>query len=267
MIRIKQIGIGATILLSFFIACEPSGNEPGEAIIPVVSRSSQLVPVTNAEGWQVSLENFDVCVENLEFTQEGETHASLLKQISDFLIPEVMAHPGHMAGGDVTGTLNGQWLVSFLDAQQSLGDATLLEGDYNGLNLSYCVAGAAQGVAAADPVFGHHGFISGTAIKDDSTIHFSAQIDIADTPKLWGGVFEATISASATATLALRPLTIDPFEADTFFDGVDFGALDEDGDGVVALTAGMPAHNILMKTLLSHDHWSVVTINTQESNL
>ena len=264
MNRFKLAGIGVTTLLCLLIACEPSGDEPEEILMQVVSQGNQLVSVTNAEGWQVSLDAFDLCITNLEFTQEGEAHASLLKRISDFLIPEAMAHPGHLAAGDVTGTLNGRWLISFLNPPQSLGQATILEGTYNGLNLSYCAADASMGVAADNPVHGHHAYISGTAAKNSATIQFTAQIDIADDPKLWGGVFELDVTASTTSTLALRPLTVDPSEGDTFFDGLDFGVLDEDGDGKVALVAGMPAHNILMKTLLSHDHWSVVATNTGE---
>ncbi|MBN2716392.1 MAG: hypothetical protein JXX14_11095 [Deltaproteobacteria bacterium] len=260
---LNNVGLGVTLMACLMAACEPTGDEPEAVTLNVVSRGSQLVAVENAEGWQVTLDRFDVCVANLEFTQEGEAHASLLKRISDFLIPEAMAHPGHLAGGDVTGTLNGQWLISFLDAEQRLGDATLLEGDYNGVNLSYCVADATVGVTADNPVYGHHAYFSGVAQKGAATIQFTVQIDIVDTPKLWGGVFEMNVMSATTVTLALRPLTVDPFEGDTFFDGLDFGALDNDGDGVVAISAGIPAHNILMKTLMSHDHWSVVATNAQ----
>ena len=121
-----------------------------------------------------------------------------------------------------------------------------------------------MGVGADHPVLGHHGYLAGTAVKGATTIQFSVKIDIADDPKLWGGVFELYVANGTATVLALSPLTTDPFEADTFFDGVDFGALDTDGDGQVQLGVGMPAHNILMKRLMSHDHWSVQTRNGQE---
>ena len=44
---------------------------------------------------------------------------------------------------------------------------------------------------------------------------------------------------------------------DSLFDGIDFGALDTDGDGEVAIEPASAAHNVLAKTLVRHDHWGM----------
>jgi hypothetical protein len=259
--RVGTFALYGLLTVLCLAGCEPEGDEPAEVSLPVTFNGGGLTPAVNDLGWQVTLNRFDVCVENMEFTQEGEAHASILKRVSDFFIPEAMAHPGHLAGGDVTGTLTGKWLIPFLGASRNLGLATLLEGDYNGVNLSFCVADETVGAAATSAIFGHQAMMSGTATNGISTVQFTAIIDIGDAPTMWGGVFELMVAESSSVQLVLHPFSVDPFEEDTFFDGLDFGALDDDGDGTVNLIAGMPAHNILMKSLLSHDHWSVISNN------
>ncbi|MBN2340717.1 MAG: hypothetical protein JXX29_03870 [Deltaproteobacteria bacterium] len=260
----KKIWIVASVLLGgwlLWVGCEPSGEEPQEVALPMTFDASGLVSTTNVAGWQVTVTAFDVCVQNVEFTQEGEEHTSLLRSISNFVVPEVMAHPGHLAGGDVTGTLQGQWSVSFFGDSAPLGDAVLLEGEYNGFNMSFCVAGAEVGVAADAKVFGHHAFMAGIADNGTQQIQFELFVDVTDDPLMYGGVFEMDVTPDSERTLSLRPVMLDPYENDSFFEGVDFGALDEDNDGVVSIESGSAAHNILMKSLLNHDHWYVVAMN------
>jgi hypothetical protein len=59
-------------------------------------------------------------------------------------------------------------------------------------------------------------------------------------------------------TVALQLFPVDPIEELSLFDGLDFAALDGDGDGVVAIGPGDAAHNFLRRTLQSHVHYAAV---------
>ncbi len=248
-------------------ACGPEGDEPAQVTLPVVAAGDELVPCTNDLGWEVSVSGARVAVGDIEFTIEGETHAAAtsrargmlarLQPLARWLLPEAMAHPGHQAGGEVTGELPGSFLAD-LSAGTELGLATLLEGDYHGMNLSFRTAGASDGLPGEDPLSGHTALLEGVARKDGRTVDFHAQLDVQEGLQMVGGPFVLAVREGTVATLALVLYTIDPSEFDTLFDGLDFGALDEDDDGQVAIAPGTTAHNILAKTLVRHDHWGIV---------
>ena len=66
------------------------------------------------------------------------------------------------------------------------------------------------------------------------------------------------VTEGASPTFAFELLLRDPNESDTLFDGLDFAALDSDGDGEVVLSeAATPdAYNLLRRTLQTHDHFN-----------
>jgi hypothetical protein len=238
--------------------CDPEGEEPAPVPLPVVADGSQIAPCTNDEGWTIALDALRAAVQSLEFTIEGETHASLIERISDLAVPSATAHPGHYAGGEVTGELPGDFVIDFVAGDgAALGEASLLPGDYNGMNLYFRAATAADGLAEGDPLIGHTAVISGTATRDAATVQFEAVIDIDEGTQMVGGPFELVVEEGTSATLGLAAFTIDPSENDTLFDGLDFGALDADGDGLLAIAPGDEAHNVLSKTFVRHDHWGV----------
>ena len=239
--------------------CDPEGEEPSPVSLPVVTDGSQVVPCANAEGWTVEVASFRAAVRDLELTIEGETHASLLRRASELAVPSASAHPGHYAGGEVTGELPGDFVLDFVAGDGApLGEAAALPGDYNGMNLYFRAATTADGLADGDPLVGHAAVISGTATKDATTVQFEAVLDVEDGTQMVGGPFELAVGAGTAATLGLALYTIDPSEGDTLFDGLDFGALDSDGDGDLAIAAGDEAHNVLMKTFVRHDHWGLI---------
>jgi hypothetical protein len=180
-----------------------------------------------------------------------------MRRLGRLLVPEAVAHPGHQAGGEVTGALAGRF-VADLVAGSAMGDGTLLPGDYHGVNLYFRVAALSDGLAASDVLIGHTALLAGTASKDGTTVSFRALLDVQDGLQMVGGPFVLTVEQGTVASLGLTLYTIDPSENDTLFDGLDFGALDEDADGQVELVAGMAGHNVLYKTLIRHDHWGIV---------
>ncbi len=252
--------IALNAILFGFAVCSPSGDEPVQVEFPVTADGGGIAVCTTALRWEVTVTDFVVAIKNLEFTIEGETHASLLRRISDVIVPSALAHPGHYAGGDVTGELAGEWVIDFVNGTTLVpGTAVLLEGDYNGMNLWFATATAA-GSPADHPVIGHTAYIAGTATDGTSTVPFEAFIDMEGEVRMVGGVFELVVDEDTEASLVLQVQTIDPFENDTLFEDIDFAALPVNGDGVAQMAAGDAAHNILMRTLVRHDHWAVVAL-------
>lgn len=254
----------ATGLFLLAGACEPGGSEPAAVSLPVVAADDGILPCTNDLGWAVSLDEARVTLGDLEFTIEGETHAAgpsaawvrVAQRVGGLLVPSASAHPGHQAGGEVTGALPGDFAADLI-AGMDLGVAVLLAGDYHGVNFSFRQAGTADGLDPDDPLVGHTAMLSGTAAKDGATIVFSAVLDVGPGTRMVGGPFDLAVREDTGATLALTLYTVDPSENDTLFDGLDFGALDADGDGVLAIGPGEAAHNILAKMLVRHDHWGI----------
>jgi hypothetical protein len=258
----KVASLLVTLLAASPGACSPSGDEPATVYLPVRADGAELLECTNDEGWAVRLAEFRLAVRNIELTLEGETHARLFDRLSDLLVPRALAHPGHSAGGEVAGELSGDFLLELsVDEPQPLGDAALLTGDYFGVNLTFRRAGESDGLPDDDPLPGHTAFVSGTATRDDETVDFTAVLDVKKGTQMVGGPFELEVTEQTEAVLALRVYTIDPSEGDTLFDGLDFAALDGDGDGEVHIEPGQAAHNVLMKTLIRHDHYGIEVVS------
>lgn len=255
----KTIVMSACFVLVPLVAalCSPSGDEPARVTLPVEASGEGLEEITNDEGWTVTLSVFRLAISDIEFTIEGDTHASSAPGLLDLLIPSAYAHPGHYAGGEVTGELLGDFLLNLMDKEQSLGDGTLLVEDYNGANIYFRTTDESDGLDKDDVLLGHTAHIEGSATKDDVTISFTAILDVEDGTQMVGAPFELTVAEETSGTLTLQVLTLDPFEGDTLLDGLDFEALDEDDDNVVLIEPGSDAHNVFMKTLIRHDHYNV----------
>jgi hypothetical protein len=246
--------------LPLALAVCDAGSEPAAVVLPVVADGAGLAACTTAEGYTVELTAARVAVRDLEFTVGGEVHARLPEPLRRLLLPAVAAaHPGHYAGGEVTGELPGNFVLDpFAGADRSLGDAVLLEGEYHGANLYFRAADAADGLPAGDALLGHTAVLAGTASRGADSWTFEARLDIEDGTQLVGAPFDLAVAPTTSVTLVLRLLTTDPStETDTLFDGIDFAALDTDADGRVEIRPGDEAHNRLRRTLQVHDHWWV----------
>jgi hypothetical protein len=125
------------------------------------------------------------------------------------------------------------------------------------MNLHFRTASKQDALDADDPLTGHTAHIEGTAQKDDVSVSFVALLDVAPDTEMVGGPFDAEVTSESTEILTLRVHTVDPVENDTLFDGLAFDALDDDDDGNVEISPGAAAHNILMKTVIRHDHYDV----------
>lgn len=244
--------------LSACLACAPS-QEAARVELPVVVDGSALVEAETDLGYELRLDSARIAARDLEFTILGEMHARAARprpfRLWDLLVPDAFAHPGHYSGGDVTGELPGLFVLDWIAGDgEALGDAALLVGAYHGLNFTFR---AAAELPASDPLAGHSAQFAGVARKGPAEIAFTALLDLDEDARLIGAPFALDVDEGTELTLGLRLLLRDPSGAATLFDGVDFAALDDDGDGAVEIVPGDAAHNIIRRALQSHVFYAV----------
>ncbi len=229
--------------------------------VPVVVDSGGLRPSQTDLGYTIALTRLRVVIDTIEMTTEGEQHAALwpLRGLGELLVPTARAHPGHDAGGEILGELRGRFVVDWLDDGALLGEAELLHARYTGVNFTFTQAQASDGIPEGDPLLGHTIDVAGTATRNGHTWAFDAIVDQDAGRRMVGGVFEHDVDeGSDDLVLGLRVLLEDPFEDDDLFDGVEFAALDEDGDGRVTLIPETDPWNRVRRALQVHDHYALV---------
>ena len=226
--------------------------------------------VTTDLGWEVETTNVRVVVRDIQFTIAGEVHtSSLLQKTSDWLVTPAHAHPGHYQGGEVTGVLDGAYIAQWPQANEALGEATLLVGRYEASNFTLERGVAVDGgLSDEDPLVGETALIEGVARKDGEEIAFSFLLGAPDGRQIVGIPFKAELSeADAGKRLGFRLLPYDRYEEDTLYDALDFAALDDDGDGAINISessasdAEQDAYNTLRRTFQTHDHFDVVLLD------
>lgn len=222
--------------------------------------ASKVEASTSDLGWTVELAVARIAVTDLQFTIQGEMHeAGATAWLPRWILSRAWAHPGHYAGGNVTGELPGSFVLDWTGNDgMSLGTAELLTGDYNGMNFTFRAADANDGLAEDDALLGHAAHFAGTATKDAVTITFTALLDFDAGTQVVGAPFELDVTDTTKDTLGIQLLPTDPVEAKSLFDGLDFEVLDADGDGVVDIVPGDEAHNILRRTMQLHMHYDAV---------
>ncbi|MDX2087407.1 MAG: hypothetical protein SFX73_06145 [Kofleriaceae bacterium] len=240
-----------TWLVLAMVGCGGS-KEAATVDLPVTTTASALPAAITDLGYQVTVSDLRIAISNVQFTIEGEMH-------SDVEVARLIAlpHPGHSAGGEVTGELPGDYVLRWNgQAQPPLGVGTLIVGDYHGANFSFRAA-TANDVATLDPLLGHAMHLVGTIAKDGTSKPFTALLDVEADTAVIGAVFEDTITEQSMETLAIQFYATDPFEGDTAFDGIDFFTLPETA-GTIEILPGSTTHNILRRAIQTHDQFAVV---------
>lgn len=231
------------------------------AAVDVVVDGAAVVTTETDLGYRVELSRCRVVIDTVEFTTDGEQHASLLGPAYDLLVPTAYAHPGHYGGGEVVGELPGRHVFDWRDDDRVLGQATLLDAEYTGANFSF---GRAQleDVGPDDPILGHTFEIAGVASLEGERWEFTVLLDQDDGRRVVGLPLSLDVvpGSSEPGALGLQLHVDDPFEDDSIFDGVDFAMLDDDGDHVVIVEPGTDAYNRLIRSTQSHDHYGVAPL-------
>jgi hypothetical protein len=239
------------------LACDFDSELAPRVELDVVVDGNRVQAVTTDLGYDVEPTRCRAVIADLQFTTSGEMHASLGAQLWNVLVPTAHAHPGHYAGGEVVGELPGRHVIDWRADGEVIGVATMLEAHYEGANFAFARARVEDGVAVDDPIVGHTFDLAGTASKDGQTWTFEALVDQDDDREIVGAPLDLEIDASSEEELGLTLYTRDPFEGDTVFDGIDFEALDDDGDGHVVLAPATDAYNRLRRNLQIHDNYWV----------
>jgi len=263
----KKITNKKSVLTAVFISliltltgCGDEAKEANKVILPVVSDGSGMSAFKTAQGYDVEIQLLKIAVQDFEFTIKGETHTGMLEKLERIIFPKAYAHPGHLAGGEVTGELPGNFILEPTHGEDvSLGDGTLLEGEYHGMNFTFRKASAEDKSDAQDPIQGHTIHVKGISMKGDVRLNFDALIDIDENTKMVGAPFTLNLTAKDSDwVLEVKVLPMDPStEGDTLFDGIDFESLDDDHDGNIQILPGSDAHNILKRRFQVHDHYWV----------
>ncbi len=250
----------AAMLLSVLPLGCAFDSEPAERTTArVVVDGAGVTAIDTDLGYHVELERCRAAIDTLEFTTDGEMHASLLGPVWDLVVPDAFAHPGHAAGGEVVGELPGRHVFDWRDDGSLVGEAILLEAEYSGTNFSFTRARVEDGVTQDDPIVGHTFEIVGTATLDDESWRFSVLLDQDEGRRVVGLPLGLDLRADdeEEVELGLELFTRDPVEGDTLFDGIDFALLDEDGDHEVVIEPDTEAYNHLRRTTQAHDYYGV----------
>lgn len=233
------------IPLAALVACSDSTEAP-TVLLPVATSGAAFAPSTTDLGYTVTTTRVRMAIADLQLTIEGEMHQAAPNQ-----------HPGHYAGGDVTGTLPGHFVLDWNGAEHVLGTAELIVGDYQGANFTFRAADAADGLTAGDALLGHAIHVLGVASKDGTDYPFDAVIDLDAGTQLVGAVFEDVVTEASTETLVLAFLPTDPSSTATIYDGLDFATLPTTGDDRIELRPGSAAYNAFRRPLQTHDHYAI----------
>jgi hypothetical protein len=231
---------------------EPAERTPARIVVD----GAGITTIDTDLAYRVELARCRVAIDTLEFTTSGEMHASLLRPLWDLVVPDAIAHPGHYAGGEVVGELPGRHVFDWRDDGALIGEATLLDAQYNGAHFSFTRAMVDDGVTPDDPIVGHTFEIAGTATLEDETWDFSVLLDQDEGRRVVGLPLDIDLAGDEGVELGLELFTRDPIEGDTIFDGVDFAVLD-DGDHVIVIEPDTEAYNVLRRSTQAHDYYGV----------
>ncbi|MFN0252182.1 MAG: hypothetical protein ACKV2T_35225 [Kofleriaceae bacterium] len=237
-------------LAGLVAGCTDSG-EAARVEIPVTTASSVFAPATTDLGYVVNISEMQAAVSTIQFTIEGERHQDIV------VPPGTIAHPGHSAGGEVTGELPGEHVLVWNGQPHApLGTGTLIAGAYRGANFTFRAATVADDVPA---LVGHAIHLAGTATKAGTTMPFDILIDVEVDTAIIGAVFEDEITETSMGTLSIAFLPTDPDESDTPLDGVDFFLLPTT-QGAIEIRPGSETHNLVRRVITTHDHYGITKI-------
>jgi hypothetical protein len=269
---VTSIRVWPAFVVPLLLAC-PASEAPSVEL-PVVIDGTGLVPTTTDLGWAIELVEARVAISGVRFTTSGEIDSERqpgagVEWLLGLVLPRAHAHPGHYQGGETIGELPGTHVLDFIaDDGRQLGVATLIVGSYTAANFGLTRASAAE-LDDGDPLIGHTAILRGVATSPTDpahTVSFSIVIDSPLDREIVGAPFVYEVAETSQADLRFRLLSVDPFEGDHLFDGIDFAMLETDGvvtlvdpelepDQAPALT---DAYNQIRREFQTHDLWEIV---------
>lgn len=235
--------------------CDGESVEATPVEVPV-RLGSAPGPVVTDLGYTVRLTAARQVITHPVFTRGGEAHAA--RPWWGWLVGTAHAHPGHSAGGEARGELPGRFVVDWLAVDTSLGSASILPGALDGADFGLGTAGA-DDVAGDDPLAGYNLYLEAEVSRGDETWTLTMRVPQDADEGVTGAPCLAEITEGAAPTLRLTLRVLDPFEGDTVWDGIDFAAVDDDGDGYIEPGPEATTTNRVRRALQTHDHYEVIS--------
>ena len=212
---------------------------------------------TNGEGWQITLSRAELLVGPIYF-YSGEARETLVQRL--FGISSARACPTHAQfdNGEVLGEVLAQYVVDLLaDEPRSTGLLYGIQGTVSSAELHLHPPGTVAAGSAADEIAELDGqtlVLTGTAVKDDVTLPFVAELTIPDEGLM--RVVES-IPASVALDASSGALTVEAL-VDLWFDAVRFDTLTEqDEEERFVFSSGTQATNALLQGLRMRDAYRV----------
>lgn len=233
----KALAAAALIMAA---SCTPPREAPSVEL-QVMADPSGLRRSRNDLGYEIRLSEARVVVQNIAFAVDGEAHEegdSLQASLLSWVIPQAYAHPGHFEGGEVTGELQGRFVLDWFaksSAPTPIGTAFLLVGNYTSANFLLGRGGDKDGLAPGDPLYGHTAILRGQAKKGDQIVDFLVEIDSAEGREVIGIPFELQVSEHTRGPLGFRLHTLGVIDQQSLFNGIDFLKLQPDADGLIRI--------------------------------
>ena len=210
----------ALTLLLLLTACSESATEAKRVQVELWGGSVQASSTPSDTGWTVALDSAQLAAANLELTILGETHLAQPTKRWPALVWSLFggtarAHPGHYAGGEVTGEVVGPFVVNYGGAgTEALARGEALAGDYNGANLTFTHADTLAG--ASIRLVGRATDAGGTEVS------FDAALDLDEGVQVVGLPYDANLGAGEVHRLSLVLRVHDDETGGHLFDGIDF---------------------------------------------
>lgn len=228
MRRATLLALTALVL----VGCEPERQRTSFEL-----RATATLPTTpNEHGWALNLTEASIQLASVRFFPG---HAIVTRWQRVLWAPFggfAFAHPGHFEPGEALAEWTGDRALDLLqDTPIALGTTSAFTGDYGSAAVTF---------AAGDTVR-----IAGSAVKDDTTVRFTATLT--PTKPLEGIRSEHDLStAPTTATLRV--------DVAGWLARIDFTTAGEpDAHGVSSFPSGSQALNAFTRGVTDPGHWSV----------
>jgi hypothetical protein len=231
-------------LLVCLTACSETATEAKRVQVELWGGSIEASSTPSDTGWTVELDSAQFAATNLELTILGETHLAQPTQRWPAVVWSLFggtarAHPGHYAGGEVTGEVVGPFVVNYGGAgAQALARGEALAGDYNGANLTFTHADALGGASVR--LVGRATDAEGTVVPFDTALDLDEGVQVVGLP------YDADLGAGEVHRVSLVLQVRDDETGGHLFDGIDFQNI------------GAAETNRLRRQLVRHDFHALV---------
>lgn len=246
-----------------------AGSEETRYVHDVPVHAGVLHSFETDKGFTIVLDEVELAIHAIHFTQAGEAHEASRRPLLDLLLPVAYAHPGHSHGGETTGELHAPATAHFaFDTPAApFGYADLAHGEYDAADLILDRIGSDESCSITAPQTAELDMrptlrLAGSAEKDEAEYFFSLELLFERCRPITGIPFEAHVT-DAGGTVVMSFDGQSRYEGreggfPTIFDGIEFDSVpaERNASGELLLHTDRPTETTLKARLRSHDFYS-----------